>query len=332
MKRMNGLVAVLMALTAGYGVTQTTKVGTFDRPSIVVAYYRSPMWAAKLKDALAEREKAKASGDQKREDELSKWGQDQQELAHKQLSGEAPINSILDSMKPMLAAVEAKTHVVRIVPDVPWDDSRVSTVSVDVTDLLLDQLQADTQTRQIVDELRKSQKETPTAKVGALPQRQTLDQPREINGVACARGVAWFYPDGRLQQCTSSREIAVGEAQVQRGSIIVLLPDGRPNYVMMLHDAAVGEVECSGGNLLLGPSEGAMTALYPSGKLKQCWLAKNQVVQGIPCMRGGVLGLFGDGARRDGGAKFYESGKLESCTLAKDYGGKKQGDHFQQTQ
>ena len=109
-------------------------------------------------------------------------------------------------------------------------------------------------------------------------------------------------------------------AQVQRGSIIELLPDGRPSYVMMLHDAAVGEVECSGGNWLLGTSEGAMVALYPSGKLKQCWLAKDQVVQGVPCMRGGFLGLIGDGARRDGGAKFYESGKLESCTLGKDYG------------
>jgi antitoxin component YwqK of YwqJK toxin-antitoxin module len=121
-------------------------------------------------------------------------------------------------------------------------------------------------------------------------------------------------------------------AQVQRGSILELLPDGRPNYVMMLHDAAVGEVECSGGNWLLGPSEGAMVALYPSGKLKQCWLAKDQVVHGVPCMRGGFLGLFGDGARRDGGAKFYESGKLESCTLGKDYGGKRRGDHFQQAQ
>jgi len=208
----------------------------------------------------------------------------------------------------------------------------VATVAVDVTDMLLDQLQANAQTRQIVAELRKTQAEVPTAKAEVSAQRQTLGKPREINGVACARGYAWFYPDGRLQRCTASREIAVGVAQVQRGSVIELLPDGRPGYVMMQHDAAVGEVECSGGNLLLGASEGAMTVLYPSGKLKQCWLAKNQVVQGIPCMRGGVLGLFGDGARRDGGVKFYESGKLESCTLAKDYEGKRQGDHFQQAQ
>jgi hypothetical protein len=170
------------------------------------------------------------------------------------------------------------------------------------------------------------------AQSGTAVHRTKLAQAADIQGYACAKDYAWFYSDGKLQRCTTSREIAVGVAQVQRGSIIELLPDGRPSYVMMLHDAAVGEVQCSGGNWLLGPSEGAMVALYPSGKLKQCWLAKDQVVQGIPCMRGGFLGLFGDGARRDGGAKFYESGKLESCTLGKDYGGKRRGDHFQQAQ
>ena len=101
---------------------------------------------------------------------------------------------------------------------------------------------------------------------------------------------------------------------------------------MMQHDAEVAGVKCSGGNRLLGPSEGAMTVFYPSGKLEQCWLAGDQVVQRVPCMTAGFIGLFGDGARRDGGAKFYESGKLESCTLGKDFGGKRRGEHFQQGQ
>jgi hypothetical protein len=147
-----GLVAAVVA--AQCGVAQTAKVGTFDRPSIVVAFYRSPMWAAKLKDAMAERDKAKAAGDQKKIDELSKWGQDQQELAHKQLAGEAPIDNILETMKPMLAAVAAQAHVASIVPEVPGADKTAATV--DVTDLLLDQLRADAQTRQIVEQLRKT--------------------------------------------------------------------------------------------------------------------------------------------------------------------------------
>jgi antitoxin component YwqK of YwqJK toxin-antitoxin module len=114
------------------------------------------------------------------------------------------------------------------------------------------------------------------------------------------------------------------------GSFISLLPDGRPGYAVLQHDSEVAGVKCSGGNILLGPSEGSMTVFYPSGKLEQCWLAEDQSVQGVPCMRGGIMGLFGDGARRDGGAKFYESGKLKSCTLAKDYGTQHRGDHFEQ--
>jgi hypothetical protein len=161
----------------------------------------------------------------------------------------------------------------------------------------------------------------------AKTERRKLDQPQEVNGIPCAKDYAWFYADGKLQRCTTSREMAVGVAQVPAGSIVELLPNGKPNYVMMLHDATIGEVTCKGGNRLLGPSEGAMVMLYPSGKLQMCWLAKDQTVQGIPCMNGGILG---DGAKRGGGVKFRESGKLESCTLAEDYAGKRRGEVFVQ--
>jgi antitoxin component YwqK of YwqJK toxin-antitoxin module len=161
-------------------------------------------------------------------------------------------------------------------------------------------------------------------KAGPQTHRDTIKQPRDINGYPCAKGYAWFYADGRLERCSVSREIAFGEAQVQRGSIIVLLPDGKPDYVMLRRDSSIAGAECKGGGLL-GPGEGAMTTFYPSGKLKQCWLAKDQVVQGVPCMNGGILG-DGTGA----GVKFRESGKLESCKLAKDYGGLRRGDRFVQ--
>jgi antitoxin component YwqK of YwqJK toxin-antitoxin module len=162
--------------------------------------------------------------------------------------------------------------------------------------------------------------------------RTKLKQDTEIQGIPCSKGYAWFYADGKLESCAVSREFVFGEAKVPVGSIVSLLQDGRPRYAMMARDSEVAGVKCSGGNRLLGPSEGSMTVFYPSGKLEQCWLAGDQVVQGIPCMRGGFLGLFGDGARRDGGVKFYESGKLESCTLARDFGEKRRGDHFQQGQ
>ena len=147
-----GLVAAVVA--AQCGVAQTVKVGTFDRSSIVVAFYRSPMWSAVVQEKKTEMQQAKAANDQKKIDELNKWGGDSQELAHRQLAGEAPIDNILEMMKPMLATVEAQAKVASIMPEVPGTDKTAATV--DVTDLLLDQLQADSQTRQMVEQLRKT--------------------------------------------------------------------------------------------------------------------------------------------------------------------------------
>jgi hypothetical protein len=173
---------------------------------------------------------------------------------------------------------------------------------------------------------------TQTAQSRPATHRTTLQQDIEMQGYPCAKGYAWLYADAKLESCAVSRAFALGEAMLPLGSILHLRPDGRPQFAVLQHDSVVAGVKCSGGNWLLGPSEGSMTGFYPSGKLQQCWLAGDQVVQGVPCMTAGFIGLFGDGARRDGGAKFYESGKLESCTLAKDFGGKRRGDHFQQAQ
>jgi hypothetical protein len=154
--------------------------------------------------------------------------------------------------------------------------------------------------------------------------RKMLDRLQDIQGYPCAKGWAWFFADGKLANCTVSRDIAFGEAAIPAGSWITLLPDGKPRIAQMKQDAKVAGVTCMGGGWL-GSSEGAMTAFYPSGKLQQCYLAGDQSVQGVPCMRGGMLG---DGF--GGGAMFYENGKLKACKLTQDFGGKRKGERFVQ--
>jgi hypothetical protein len=127
------LIALASFVAARAGVAQTVKVGTFDKASIVVAFYGSPLWAAKLKEKHAE-----------------------MELANKQLAGEAPITKILEMLQPVFPAVAAQSKVVLIVPELAYAGSSVE--KVDVTDLLLDQLKASSRTRQIVKELRDSHK------------------------------------------------------------------------------------------------------------------------------------------------------------------------------
>ncbi len=154
--------------------------------------------------------------------------------------------------------------------------------------------------------------------------RRTLDLPTEIQGYPCAKGYAWFFGDGRLSRCTVTREVAFGEARIPAGTYIALQLDGTPDFIQMSHDAAILGLKCQGGSWF-GPSEGAMVAFYPSGKLKQCFLAGDQMAQGVPCAHGSFWASLG---RVDSGVVFDESGKLSACKLAKDFGAQHKGERY----
>jgi hypothetical protein len=157
--------------------------------------------------------------------------------------------------------------------------------------------------------------------------RRFLHQPTDIQDYPCAKGYAWFFDDGRLNRCTVKREIPFGEARIPAGSYIGLNPDGTPNLVQMSHDAPILGLTCQGGSWL-GSSEGSVVAFYPSGKLKLCYLAGGQSVQGVPCARGGFWATL---TGVDPGVSFDESGKLRSCKLAKDFDAQRKGERFVQT-
>ena len=145
-------VALLAIFAIQPAAAQPVKVGTFHKPSIVVAYYRSQMWAESLKPKLAELQEAKKVNDTKKVQELESWGNTHQETAHQQLTGEAPITNILEALQPAWPEIARKAQVTMIVEDVQFTDNTVQTV--DVTGLLLDLLKADERTRKIVLELQ----------------------------------------------------------------------------------------------------------------------------------------------------------------------------------
>jgi len=141
-------VGFIATLAVAQAPAQTVRVGTFHKPSIVVAFYRSPLWAVTLKAKTAEMALAKAANDTKKVQELDAWGNAQQETAHQQLAGQAPLTNILEALAPGLPEVAKKARVAMIVADLPYADSSVQ--SVDVTEVLLDWLKADQRTRTIV--------------------------------------------------------------------------------------------------------------------------------------------------------------------------------------
>ena len=152
--------------------------------------------------------------------------------------------------------------------------------------------------------------------------RKTLAEVTEIQGYSCAKGYAWFYPDGRLASCTIAQDTEFGVAKAPAGSWITLTADGKPMFLGLSHNTPILGYTCLGGSFL-GPSEGASTAFYPSGKLKQCWLAGDQEVQGIPCRGSGMFS-------GDSGVQFYESGKLHTCEVSKKFGNLQRRQRFTQ--
>ena len=143
------LVFVFSAVSA---IAQTTRMGTFDRQAIVVAFYSSPLWAATLKEKQSELDRARRANDSTKVNELSTWGEESQELAHKQLAGEAPISNIIEALQPAFQEIEKTDNLSAIVP-APAVDLRVQ--AIDVTDKLLDWLKANERTRKIIQGLSK---------------------------------------------------------------------------------------------------------------------------------------------------------------------------------
>ncbi len=125
-------------------------VGVFDRSSIVLAYYRSPLWEAILADRRFELNTVKAANDSARAKELEKYGAESQDLAMQQLLGKAPIDNILAVLQPEFKDLINRLKLSGVV-DPSTVDPQAS--SVDVTPLLLDWLKATSETRKMAAEM-----------------------------------------------------------------------------------------------------------------------------------------------------------------------------------
>jgi hypothetical protein len=142
-----------LGFLAASGWAQTVRVGTFEKQAVVVAYYRSAEWSEAIKAKRAEMDAAKQAGNTQRAQELEKWGSGSQELAHQQLTGDAPIDNILTALAPAFPEIAKKAQVALVAAEMPWAGPAV--VPVDVTEFILDYLKADEKTRTIIKQLPK---------------------------------------------------------------------------------------------------------------------------------------------------------------------------------
>jgi hypothetical protein len=150
------ILAAAIAVTAGLAGAQTIRAGVFDKQAVVVAFYRSPQWAEANRAKVAEREAARTANDAAKVQALEAWGATQQELAHRQLAGEAPIASVLEVLAAGFPEIARRAGVNLIAPDVVFADGAVQTV--DVTDSVLAYLKADARTLSVIESLKKTKR------------------------------------------------------------------------------------------------------------------------------------------------------------------------------
>lgn len=144
----HGLLGVLLLAAAGFQPAE--RVGVFHRPSVVAAYYRSELWLRQVRERRDAMEAARRAGDRAKAAELDRWGREAQRLAHRQLAGRAPIDNVWEALQPLLPEVAARAGVSRVVLEPPPGPE-----VLDVTEFLLDALQADPATRKIAADLQR---------------------------------------------------------------------------------------------------------------------------------------------------------------------------------
>jgi hypothetical protein len=146
-------ILIALSLFGACAAAQNLKVGVIEKSSLVVAYYGSPAWQSVIKAKMAEQQAARQAGDKAKADELEKWGQAQQEKAHQQLAGQAPVDNIVEMMKAGWPEIARRAGVAMVVMDAPFIADGVE--KVDVTPQLLDYLSASERVRKWVADLKK---------------------------------------------------------------------------------------------------------------------------------------------------------------------------------
>ncbi len=144
----------------------------------------------------------------------------------------------------------------------------------------------------------------------ARAQRFSLKTPEEIEGVPCAAGYLWRFPDGRLHRCTIDRDAVVRGAALPKGAAVAFNEDGNHAYVFLPRTTTIEGYTCKGSG------HNFMTTFHPDGRLKLCWMEEDRDVQGVPCAGFSIWSdVFGG---NPSGVYLHPDGTLAECRVTRD--------------
>ncbi len=152
---------------------------------------------------------------------------------------------------------------------------------------------------------------------GGRLKRATLSRDHEIAGNLLPAGTrVSFLEDGRLRECHLDAAGAVLSGRpLPKGTEVVFDGNGRMRNCLLPEDTLIE------GHLCRGKGTHWSTGFHPNGRLRVAWLARDEEIQGVPCLSaGGVLRTIGKALvrRNQGGVFFHENGNLSSALVARD--------------
>jgi hypothetical protein len=154
-----------------------------------------------------------------------------------------------------------------------------------------------------------------TAQQQPALEHKKLASPAVIDGIPCAPTGSWhaqFYPSGRLASCPLAVPTTLAGHRLPAKTWVQLTEAGRLEGVWLPQDSYLDAHLCRGSG-----NRGWSVTFHPTGALRLCFLAQEEVIDGIPCQKGSFWNELRGGNRT--GVVLREDGRLKRCQAARDF-------------
>ena len=133
---------------------------------------------------------------------------------------------------------------------------------------------------------------------------EVITGPLEVQGLSCQVPIQ-YHPDGKLKSCILARDDTLSGQPFPEGTRLAFTETGDLWRCYLSKDSEIH------GYLCKGDKDGFRTLFYSVDKLKRIWLARDEIIDNVPCARYDYF------SRND--VTFHENGRLKSCKLSDDF-------------
>lgn len=139
-------------------------------------------------------------------------------------------------------------------------------------------------------------------------QVRQYEQATVVQGLTL-RGRAEFRADGSLEAGTLAQSTCFGPTRLAEGTLLHLSQRGELDWCFLPRDQELQGHLCQGGG------DEWMTLFHPDGSLKSAGLAREELIDGVPCDVGTFwTEVFGGGGR----THFHPNGRLAAARVARE--------------